>query len=51
MTEQLGRRVDMITAAQDRSVQMLTEVAGAGGGIKTNPGTSATPAVSVTPVA
>ena len=51
MTEQLGRRVDMITAAQDRSVQMLTEVAGAGGGIKTNPGTPATPAVSVTPVA
>lgn len=52
MTEQLSRRVDMVAAARDRSVQMLTEVApaGVGVGIKPTPVTPATPAVSATPV-
>lgn len=50
MTEQLSRRVDMVTAARDRSAQMLTEVAPAGVGIKPTPVTPATPAVSATPV-
>ena len=51
MTEQLARRVDMVTAARDRSVQMLAEVAPAGVDMsaKPTPVTPATPAVSATP--
>lgn len=53
MTEQLARRVDMVMAARDRSVQMLTEVAPAGVGVsvKPTPVKPATPAVSETPAA
>ena len=50
MTDQLSRRAEMFTAARDRSVQMLAEVAPAGVGIGIKPVTPV-PAAEVSPVA
>lgn len=52
MTKQLGRRVDLVIAARDRSVQMLSEVApgGVDGNTKSKPVTPVTPATpAITP--